>query len=69
MNPSTPSPYQYYIGPERRRANQPRRKHADRRHRFRGEALLSDCRSGEPRRWEDEQGFIEIANLYSNGDF
>jgi len=56
----------YYTGPERRHASQPRRRHRDRRHRYRDEALLSDCRSGEARRWEDEQGFIEIANLYND---
>ena len=56
---------QYYIGPERRRAQQPRRRNDERRHRNRDETLLSDCRTGEARRHEDEEGFIEIANLYN----
>ena len=56
---------QYYVGPERRHANKPRRTHSDRRHRCRSEALLSDCRDGEARRQEDTEGFFEIANMYS----
>ena len=63
-----PTAGQYYIGPERRHANKPRRNRSERRHRLRYEALLSDCRNGDARRQEDEEGFIEIANLYSNTD-
>ncbi|MFW2373918.1 MAG: hypothetical protein ACN4GM_12410 [Gammaproteobacteria bacterium] len=55
----------YYSGPERRLANQPRRKIQHRRHRLRTEALISDCRSGKHRRVEDDEGFITIASLYS----
>ncbi len=54
----------FYTGPERRHANAPRRHNKDRRYRHRREALLSDCRTGECRRREDEEGFIEIAGLY-----
>ncbi len=59
---------QYYIGPERRHANHPRRSGQERRHRCRDESMLSDCRTGTPRRREDEEGFVEISNLYSNVD-
>lgn len=55
----------YYSGPERRLAIQSRRKSQDRRHRIRTEALISDCRSGQSRRAEDEDGFITVASLYS----
>ena len=58
----------FYNGPERRHANAPRRHQKDRRYRHRKEALLTDCRSGQPRRREDEEGFIEIANLYPDDD-
>jgi len=54
----------FYDGPERRHANTPRRQHKDRRYRHRKEQLLSDCRNNKSRRQEDEEGFIEIANLY-----
>ena len=55
----------YYSGPERRLAIQSRRKSQDRRHRLRTEALISDCRSGQSRRAEDDDGFITVASLYS----
>jgi len=54
----------FYNGAERRHANTPRRHHKDRRYRNRKELLLSDCRTDNARRQEDEEGFIEIANLY-----
>lgn len=57
-----------YSGPERRHANKPRRHHEDRRHRLRSESLVSDCREYVPRRKEDEEGFVEIANLYPSDD-
>lgn len=59
-----PDTVRYFTGPERRRAEKPRRRTPDRRHRRRNEAPVSDCRSGQARRWEDEQGFFEIAGLY-----
>ena len=69
MTPNTTATTnQYYIGPERRHANQPRRIHAERRHRCRSEALLSDCRNGAARRQEDAEGFVEIANMYNTSD-
>lgn len=58
----------YYTGPERRRANKPRREHEDRRYRVRDEALISDFRLGTPRRQEDEDGFVEISGL-NNDNF
>ena len=56
---------QYYIGPERRHAQQPRRAGDERRHRCREETMLSDCRTSGARRREDEEGFVEIASLYN----
>lgn len=57
----------YYSGPERRHAALPRRKSdQDRRHRFRYESLVSDCRLHEARRKEDEEGFIEFSSLYAD---
>lgn len=58
----------YYIGPERRHANHPRRQNTERRYRKRTESILSDCRSGRPRRKEDEEGFFEISNLYPDAE-
>lgn len=57
----------YYTGPERRRANIPRRQHDDRRYRLRNESLISDFRLGMARRQEDADGFVEISGL-SNGN-
>ena len=60
---------QYYIGPERRSAHNPRRKMTHcRRHRNRTESLISDCRSDMSRRREDGEGFFEISTLYSNNE-
>ncbi|MBI3188844.1 MAG: hypothetical protein HYZ31_13390 [Gammaproteobacteria bacterium] len=58
----------YYTGPERRRANRPRREHEDRRYRVRNEALISDFRLGTARRQEDVDGFVEITGLNNNGN-
>ena len=56
---------QYYIGPERRHAHMPRRSSDnDRRHRYRSESLISECRSNAYRRTEDNEGYFEIATLY-----
>ncbi len=55
----------YYSGPERRLASHPRRVNAHRRHRVRIESLVSDCRKWHCRREEDEDGFVELANLYT----
>lgn len=55
----------YVTGAERRHAKTPRRSQASRRHRIRFESLISDCRSGMPRRREDEEGFIEFESLYT----
>ncbi len=63
IDPSPAPTSQYYNGPERRQARSPRRKNHERRHRLRTEAPMPDCRTGLTRRWEDEQGFHEIANL------
>ncbi|MCW9012238.1 MAG: hypothetical protein OQL06_00530 [Gammaproteobacteria bacterium] len=54
----------YYTGTERRHASKPRRGEQERRHRLRTESLVSDCREYAPRRKEDEEGFVEISNLY-----
>lgn len=60
---------QYYLGPERRHADNPRRRPEQcRRHRTRVESLISDCRLTASRRQEDDEGFIEISNLYSDDD-
>ena len=56
----------YYSGPERRLSPAPRRGNYKRRHRLRLEALVSDCRLLSSRRSEDEEGFIEVANLYAD---
>lgn len=53
----------YYTGPERRRANEPRRHAEDRRYRIRDEALISDFRNTSSRRVEDEEGFVETGSL------
>jgi len=56
---------QYYIGPERRHAHNPRRElDHNRRHRMRVESLISDCRISKYRRKEDDEGFFEISTLY-----
>jgi hypothetical protein len=58
---------QYYIGPERRHAHNPRREQDhDRRHRTRNESLISDCRTNNFRRQEDGEGFFEFSTLYEN---
>ena len=60
---------QYYIGPERRCAHNPRREMTHiRRHRNRTESLINDCRSNMARRREDSEGFFEISTLYSNDE-
>lgn len=58
----------YYTGPERRRANKPRREHSDRRYRLRDESLISDFRNNTARRIEDEEGFVEISGLNNGSD-
>jgi len=58
---------QYYIGPERRHADYPRRElDHNRRHRTRDESLISDCRMNKYRRQEDDEGFFEISTLYDS---
>jgi len=59
----------YYSGPERRLAIQPRRERQDRRHRIRTESLISDCRSSQNRRSEDEDGYVIVASLYLDDDY
>ncbi len=54
----------YFTDPERRLATHPRRTDSDRRYRKRSESLVSDCRESNSRRKEDEEGFIEISDLY-----
>lgn len=58
----------YYLhpeyGPERRHASKPRRFLHNRRNRIRLESLVSDCRTLSTRRKEDEEGFIEISDMY-----
>ena len=68
MNKSTSDSVedQLYSGPERRHANKPRRANSERRHRVRTESLVSDCRENISRRKEDEEGFVEINNLYTS---
>lgn len=68
MNDNTLIDTQYYIGPERRHANKPRRSGEERRYRYREESQLGDCRSGIPRRKEDEEGFFEIEKMYLGAD-
>ncbi|MDQ1363371.1 MAG: hypothetical protein QG652_1232 [Pseudomonadota bacterium] len=58
---------EYYSGPERRQAHQPRRHAADRRYRLRNESLISDFRNNTNRRMEDEEGFVETGSL-NNGN-
>ena len=66
-NKTTSIESQYYIGPERRHADSPRRNIEQcRRHRIRRESLISDCRIDESRRCEDTEGFIEISTLYES---
>jgi len=55
----------YYTGPERRVTPGPRRGKLNRRHRLRSEALVSDCRILASRRYEDEEGDMEISRLYT----
>jgi len=60
---------QYYIGPERRHAYNPRREMTHcRRHRNRTESLISDCRTNMSRRREDSEGFVEISTLYCDDE-
>ncbi len=54
---------EYYTGPERRHAGEPRRIVNDRRYRIRFEAPISEFRI-ELRREEDEDGFVEFPSLY-----
>lgn len=68
MNTQIQDDSDYYTGPERRHARQPRRGDKDRRYRRRKESLISDFRSGEPRRQEDAEGFMEIKSLYPDTD-
>ncbi len=56
----------YYSNPERRLANKSRRASSTRRHRTRNESLVSDCRINSARRKEDEDGYIEVSNLYTD---
>lgn len=56
----------YYSGPERRTTPAPRRGKHNRRHRLRSEALVSDCRFLVSRRNEDEEGLIDVSNLYAD---
>lgn len=56
----------YYSDPERRVSPIPRRSKDNRRHRLRFEALVSDCRLLSSRRSEDEEGFLEVSNLYTD---
>jgi len=56
----------YYTGPERRVAPDSRRKKFSRRHRLRAEALVSDCRELACRRYEDEDGDMEISRLFTD---
>jgi len=56
----------YYSNPERRLANKSRRSSAGRRHRLRNESLVSDCRTNSARRKEDEDGYTEVSNLYTD---
>lgn len=58
---------QYYIGSERRHADNPRRNlDHNRRHRTRDESLISECRTNACRRQEDDEGFFEIPTLYNS---
>ncbi|VAW69160.1 hypothetical protein MNBD_GAMMA09-3242 [hydrothermal vent metagenome] len=58
----------YYSNPERRLAGKCRRSAENRRHRIRNESLISDCRTNRNRRKEDEDGYIEVSNLYTDND-
>ena len=59
----------YYSGPERRLAIQSRRRSPDRRYRVRTESLISDYRSGQYRRAEDEDGYVIVPSLYSSKSY